>query len=189
MNKDSVTSTPAPRGRWVIGLLVLLLLVAGGYQLRRSWQAQEASAQAPAWPELALPQLADAARMGPAQWRGQARVVHLWASWCLSCREEAPHMLALAATLRADGRAEQLIGLNGDDKSQDAVNYLAYFGNPYWTTLVDTDGELRRRLGSGKPPQTWVLNPQGRIVFQMAGPLTPDVIRQEILPRLQEQRP
>lgn len=186
MSNDSETSSTAHRVRWGIGLLVLLLLVAGGYLLRKSWQAQEASAQAPAWPELALPQLADAARMGPAQWRGQARVVHLWASWCLSCREEAPNMLALAATLRADGRAEQLIGLNGGDKSQDAVNYLAYFGNPYWTTLVDTDGELQRRLSSGKPPQTWVLNPQGRIVYQFSGPLTLDVIRHEILPRLQD---
>ena len=95
-------------------------------------------------------------------------------------------MLALAATLRADGRAEQLIGLNGGDKTQDAINYLAYFGNPYWTSLVDADGELQRRLGSGKPPQTWVVNPQGRIVFQFHGPLTADVIRQEILPRLKE---
>lgn len=184
--KNSGTSVTAHRVRWGAGLLVLLLLVAGGYLLRKSWSAQEAAHRAPAWPELALPQLADAARMGPAQWRGQARVVHLWASWCLSCREEAPHMLALAATLRADGRAEQLIGLNGDDKTQDAINFLAYFGNPYWTSLVDADGTLQRRLGSGKPPQTWVLNPQGRIVFQLSGPLTAEMIRQEILPRLKE---
>jgi len=186
MAQNSGTSLTAHRVRWGAGLLVLVLLVAGGYQLRKSWPAQQAAHRAPAWPELALPQLADAARMGPAQWRGQARVVHLWASWCLSCREEAPNMLALAATLRADGRAEQLIGLNGDDKTQDAINFLAYFGNPYWTSLVDADGALQRQLGSGKPPQTWVLNPQGRIVFQLSGPLTAEVIRQEILPRLKE---
>jgi len=186
MVKDSGTSSTAHRVRWGIGLLVLLLLVAGGYLLRKSWQAQEAASQAPPWPEMALPQLADSARMGPAQWRGQARVVHLWASWCLSCREEAPNMLALAATLRAEGRAEQLIGLNAGDKSLDAINFLAYFGNPYWTSLVDADGELQRRLASGKPPQTWVVNSQGRIVFQFPGPLTPEVIRQEIMPRLQD---
>lgn len=186
MAPQSKTSSTAHPVRWWLGVLVLLLLVAGGYQLRKSWHAQEAASHAPAWPDLALPQLADAARMGPDQWLGQARVVHLWASGCLSCREESPHMLALAAILRAEGRAEQLIGLNGGDRSQDAINYLAHFGNPYWTSLVDADGALQRRLGSGKPPQTWVVNPQGRIVFQVSGPLTPDVIRQQILPRLKE---
>ena len=186
MAKNSDMSVTAHRIRWGLGLLILLLLVLGAYQLRRSWQAQESANQAPAWPELALPQLADAARMGPSQWRGQPRVVHLWASSCLSCREEAPHMLALAATLRAEGRADLLIGLNADAKSQDAINYLAYFGNPYWTSLVDADGELQRRLGSGKPPQTWVLNAQGRIVFQFSGPLNAEVIGREILPRIKE---
>lgn len=179
-------SSTSGRWPWAVAGLSLALLVAGGYGLRKSWQAQEAAYAAPPWPELALPQLADAARMGVAQWRGQARLIHSWASWCIPCREEAPTMLALAATLRAQGRAEQLIGLNAGDKSRDAFNYLARFGNPYWTSLVDADAELLRQLGSPKPPQSWIVNAQGRIVFEFNGPLSPERIERDILPRLNE---
>lgn len=180
------TSSTSARWRWVLAGLILAALTAGGYGLRKAWQAQEAAYAAPAWPERALPQLADAARMGPAQWRGQSRLIHLWGASCLPCREEAPAMLALAATLRAQGRAEQLIGLNAGDRSRDAFDYLAHFGNPYWTSLVDADGELLRQLGAPRPPQSWIVNAQGRIVFELAGPLSAERIERDILPRLRE---
>jgi hypothetical protein len=84
------TSSTSARWRWVLAGLILAALTAGGYGLRKAWQAQEAAHAAPAWPGAGL---AAAGRRGPhgaGAVARQSRLIHLWGASCLPCREEAP---------------------------------------------------------------------------------------------------
>lgn len=138
------------------------------------------------WPDRALPQLLQAGTVdGRRDWRGQARIVNVWASWCGTCREEHPVLLSLAATLRAQGRGGQLIGLNYKDDATEARAWLQRLGDPFATSLVDADGRMGIELGVYGAPETFVVDAQGRIVFRHAGALTPEIVAQALLPRLQ----
>ena len=137
------------------------------------------------WPDRALPQLLQAGTVdGRRDWRGQARIVNVWASWCGTCREEHPVLLSLAATLRAQGRGGQLIGLNYKDDATEARAWLQRLGDPFATSLVDADGRMGIELGVYGAPETFVVDAQGRIVFRHAGALTPEIVARELLPRL-----
>lgn len=137
------------------------------------------------WPALALSTLDGGPPVGASHWAGKPRVINLWASWCASCREEHPALLALARQLQAQGRADQLIGLNHKDRGDDARDWLARLGNPYAQTLVDADGKLAIELGVYGAPETFVIDARGTIVWKHVGPLTEALIATEILPRLE----
>lgn len=182
---------PARRrwGLWAVGLggLALLGLLAVG--MTRDPRELPSVRLGQPWPDRAMPQLDRDGLVNPTQWRGQARIVNLWASWCATCAEEHPALMALAATLRSQGRTDQLIGLNYKDPTGDARAWLARRGDPYATSLVDADGRLAIDLGVYGAPETFVVDAQGRIAYRHVGALTPEVIARELLPRLAEARP
>jgi cytochrome c biogenesis protein CcmG/thiol:disulfide interchange protein DsbE len=179
------------RRHWVLSLtllavLALLALLAAG--LTRDPRALPSVLIGKPWPDMALPQMgssaADGDPVGPAQLRGKARLVNVWASWCAVCVDEQPVLLALGKTLRQQGRSDQLIGLNYKDKTQDAAAWLRRYGNPFATVLVDADGRMGIELGVYGAPETYLIDAQGTIVWKQVGELTPELIQKEVLPRL-----
>jgi cytochrome c biogenesis protein CcmG/thiol:disulfide interchange protein DsbE len=179
------------RRRWILslGLLVVLaLLVLLGVGLTRDPTLLPSALIGKPWPNRALPQLgsaaADGSPIGPAQLRGKARLVNVWASWCAVCTDEQPVLLALSETLRQQGRSDQLIGLNYKDKTADAKGWLQRYGDPFSTILVDADGQMGIELGVYGAPESYLIDAQGTIVWKQVGELTPDVVAKEVLPRL-----
>lgn len=178
---------PAPR-RWPLwlalaGIAGLLLLL--GLGLRGDPRTLPSVLVGRPWPAFDLPVLGEPGRrLDAAALAGKPRVVNVWASWCAACREEHPALLALAAELRAQGRADRLLGLNYKDGDAAARAWLAEGGNPYALSLVDADGRLGIELGVYGVPETFVTDAAGRIVHKHVGPLTPQAIREQILPRL-----
>ncbi|MEN9482127.1 MAG: hypothetical protein RJB37_7 [Pseudomonadota bacterium] len=171
---------------WLAGLGALALLGVLAIGLTRDPHELPSTRIGKPWPAVTLPVLGDAAAapVGPAQWRGRARIVNLWASWCGTCREEHPALMSLAATLRAQGRADQLVGLNYKDRAADAGDWLARLGDPFSMSLVDADGRMAIELGVYGAPETFVIDAQGVILHRHVGALTPEIIARELLPRL-----
>jgi cytochrome c biogenesis protein CcmG/thiol:disulfide interchange protein DsbE len=191
MNPNLSGAAPVPRPRrrllpWMAGLGAIALLAVLAVGLTRDPHELPSTRIGKPWPAVALPVLGDAAAapVGPAQWRGRARIVNLWASWCGTCREEHPALMSLAATLRAQGRADQLVGLNYKDRASDAGDWLAQLGNPFAMSLVDADGRMAIELGVYGAPETFVIDAQGVILHRHVGALTPEIIARELLPRL-----
>jgi len=170
----------------LVAVLALLLLLAVG--LTRDPRLLPSALIGKPWPNMALPQLGSTAAngdpIGPAQLRGKARLVNVWASWCAVCSDEQPVLLALGETLREQGRADQLIGLNYKDTKSDAMAWLQRYGDPFATILVDADGRMGIELGVYGAPESYLINAQGTITWKHVGELTPDLIAKEVLPRL-----
>ncbi|MDR2852425.1 MAG: DsbE family thiol:disulfide interchange protein [Burkholderiaceae bacterium] len=170
----------------LVAVLALLLLLAVG--LTRDPRLLPSALIGKPWPNIALPQLGSAAPegdpIGPAQLRGKPRLVNVWASWCAVCVDEQPALLALSQTLRAQGRADQLIGLNYKDTQPDSTAWLQRYGNPFATVLIDASGRMGIELGVYGAPESYLIDAQGTIVWKQVGALTPEAITKEILPRL-----
>ena len=111
---------------------------------------------------------------------GEPFLLNVWASWCVTCRIEHPVIKALAASGKI-----RVIGLNYRDARQDALAWLQQYGNPYALNLADANGRVAIDFGVYAAPESFLVDATGRILYKQIGALTPDVIQNEILPRLQ----
>src|SRR4051812_19961659 len=83
-------------------------------------------------PVFSLPQLdTPDRRFASADYRGKVWLLNVWASWCVSCREEHPVLVKFAKT-----GSVPVVGLNYKDQTADAKQWLARFGNPYVLSAV-----------------------------------------------------
>ena len=67
---------------------------------------------------------------------------------------------------------DRIIGLNWRDNRDDALNWLDTLGNPYEMTAEDKQGRTAIDWGVYGAPETFLINPQGVIVYKHLGPLT-----------------
>ncbi len=130
-------------------------------------------------PAFELPQLRDpATKFTVAQMKGQVWVLNVFASWCTPCLAEHPYVTQLAK------QGVKVIGLNYKDKPDDATNWLRKHGDPYAAIVVDADGRAGIDWGVYGVPETFVIDKQGVIRHKQIGPITPQALREEILPAL-----
>lgn len=131
-------------------------------------------------PETVLPEVPG---FGPAfdsaDFDGQVTLVNVFASWCLSCRDEHPLLLRLA-----EQHDIPIFGLAYKDKPEDAAAWLADYGSPYAATGLDLDGRAGIEWGVYGVPETFLVGPDGTVVYKKIGPLAPGDLEAEILPRV-----
>lgn len=133
-------------------------------------------------PAFSLAHLDDPQKQfGPEQLKGQVWLLNVWASWCVSCREEHPVLLGLSKSGVAP-----IVGLDYQDDVANGQQWLAKHGNPYQLTVSDRDGRVGMDLGVYGVPETFVIDKQGRIRFRHAGPVTPQFLKDKLLPLIEE---
>lgn len=129
-------------------------------------------------PAFQLPQLHEPGKTFSVQeMRGKVWLLNVWASWCVSCREEHPLLLDLARS-----GSVPLYGLNYKDQRADAIAWLNELGDPYLVSAADLDGRVGIDYGVYGAPETYLIDRDGVIRFKHIGPLTPEVIQGKLLP-------
>ena len=133
-------------------------------------------------PKFALSRLDNASRVVRLEdLRGKTFILNVWASWCVACREEHPVLVEFAKK-----RAVPLYGLDYKDTRADAGAWLSRFGNPYDVSLFDADGRVGIDFGVYGVPETFVIDGNGVIRMKHIGPITPEVLADEIEPLLKK---
>jgi cytochrome c biogenesis protein CcmG/thiol:disulfide interchange protein DsbE len=122
--------------------------------------------------------------------RGRPVLLNFWATWCDPCKEELPHLTALARALK--GKNVQLL-LASVDPSFEPIEALAReFEKAAPTSevpdlwretaemlrdkienvrvVLDPDSKSARRYGTTKFPETYLLDAQGRLQTKFTGP-------------------
>lgn len=105
------------------------------------------------------------------------KVVNVFASWCVPCRAEHPNIQAIADL------GFPVYGLNYKDQAPAALAFLKELGDPY-TAIGQDAGRNAIEWGVYGVPETFVLDPDGVILFRHAGPVTAAILEAEILPLL-----
>lgn len=131
-------------------------------------------------PEFSLPRLKSDATLTPEDFKGHYTLLNIFASWCVSCRIEHPHLIRFIEKYDIP-----IYAISWKDKPQDTLNWLREFSNPYTKIGVDLKGRTIINLGVTGAPETFLVNPQGNIIYKHIGPLTMDVLEQTILPLTQ----
>jgi len=164
----------------LLSALFLLQLLSG----RDASDVPSALIGAPA-PATALPPLQGSGLPGldPQAFQGEVTLVNVWASWCGPCRQEHPLLVALS---RDPGL--RIVGINQKDSSANALAFLNELGNPFDAVGVDANGRASIEWGVYGVPETFLVGPDGKISFKHVGPLSPEAMREKLLPAIEEAR-
>ncbi|SMQ73889.1 cytochrome c biogenesis protein CcmG, thiol:disulfide interchange protein DsbE [Altererythrobacter xiamenensis] len=99
---------------------------------------------------------------------GTPRLLNIWASWCLPCIAEAPHLEAL------NEAGVEIFGVAIRDKPEDVTRFLETHGNPYTRIGADDLSALQLEIGSSGVPETFVIDGNGIIRYQHIGDVRED---------------
>ena len=184
----------------LIGFVLLVVLLAVGLSLDpRDVPSPLVGKPAPMFTLEKLD--APGETFSPKDMLGKVWLLNVWASWCVSCRQEHPILVEIAKN-----KAITLVGLNykevrGDgsfdmdkisaesEKSmavERASAWLKRHGDPYALSVLDLDGRVGIDYGVYGVPETYVIDKAGVIRLKYTGPITPDVFSGKILPLVAE---
>ena len=129
-------------------------------------------------PAFELTELRDeAVTVSQADLVGEVTLVNVFGSWCVACLQEHPTLMELS---RDD--TVRIVGINWRDDREDALAWLVKHGDPYDAIVFDAESELVIEIGVTGAPETFVLDPTGRIRYKQIGPITPEVWSKTIRP-------
>lgn len=130
-------------------------------------------------PEFSFPDITGGNRSSN-EWRGKILVINFWATWCPPCRAEHPKLKDMAAN------GIRIVGVNIRDDNAKATAYLTEEGDPFIGVVSDPTGRRSIDWGVTAPPETFIVNGDGTVLFKFIGPLIGSDYEQRFLPELQK---
>jgi cytochrome c biogenesis protein CcmG/thiol:disulfide interchange protein DsbE len=189
------------RYAWIlVGFAALVALLAVGLNLNpRDVPSPLVGKPAPAFtlPVLATPERT----FGPKDMQGKVWLLNVWASWCISCRQEHPVLVEFSKKVdvpliglnykevRGDGGFDMSKMVPEEEKKlawQRANKWLAEHGDPYKLSVLDLDGRVGIDFGVYGVPETYVIDKAGVIRMKHTGPITLETLGKKIMPLLAE---
>jgi cytochrome c biogenesis protein CcmG/thiol:disulfide interchange protein DsbE len=166
---------------WTLGIFGALVVVLGIGLTLNPREVPSPLVGKPA-PQFELPLLHQPdKRFSSKEPAGQVWLFNVWASWCVGCREEHEVLSQFAKT-----GAAPLYGLNYKDQREDALKWLARYGDPYKASFFDLEGRVGIDYGVYGVPETYVIDKKGVIRFKHVGAVTPEVMQKRIVPLVEQ---
>lgn len=171
------------------GVLVATVLMAmysiGEAQRKVEFDAREKNSIGATMPEFTLPVLEQPGKTTPKtvskrDLLGTPYLLHGWASWCLTCREEHPVLMAFAGKAKV-----RLIGYNVDDEPELALRWLARYGDPYEFSLVQASQSTPGVIPLTTTPQLILVDRKGVVRWRRLGGATTPLLEQRLLPLIE----
>lgn len=105
-------------------------------------------------------------------------LVNYWASWCVPCIIEHPQLMRLSR------EGVPVFGIAYKDRPEDSLRFLRQHGNPFRRLARDEPGRVAIDWGVYGVPETYLVDRQGVIRWRWAGPITDDVLANDLRPLL-----
>ena len=99
-------------------------------------------------------------------YRGQVVIVNFWAVWCAPCRKEMPSMQRAWEQVR--DQEVTLLAVNWGDSEEDIAKFKEKYPVDF-PLLLDEDKSLPEQWGVKGLPTTFVVDPEGRLVYRIVG--------------------
>ncbi|MDH3526615.1 MAG: TlpA family protein disulfide reductase [Gammaproteobacteria bacterium] len=112
--------------------------------------------------------------------RGRPLLVTFWATTCTACLKEMPHLIELYKELAPRGLKVIGIAMHYDPPNQ--VLAMRKSRNIPYTIALDIRAEAAQAFGDVRvTPSTFLIAPDGRIVYRQAGALSMERLKKRIL--------
>lgn len=160
---------PSPLGRAVrvvivVALVALVVVLANGFR-RDPRDIRTGSIGQPA-PAFDLERLDAPGRVRLADLSGNVVVVNYFASWCVPCKEEAPHLVRAWERYRTSGVV--FVGIVYQDSPEAAREFHDRMGQT-WPIALDDNGRTAIAFGVFGIPETFFIGPDGVVAGRHIG--------------------
>lgn len=118
------------------------------------------------------------------QFKGQPVVLNFWASWCVSCREEAREMELFWQKYKDKGVA--VVGIAIQDQVEPAMQFANYFQKSY-ILGIDSQGGISLDYGVTGVPETFFIDSNGVVKEKVVGPVSFSMMESVVQKLLQSQ--
>jgi cytochrome c biogenesis protein CcmG/thiol:disulfide interchange protein DsbE len=129
--------------------------------------------------KVLTPATAKTASLG--SYRGHYVLVNMFAGWCTDCQVEAAALGQAQRVLAAHGGT--VIGVPYQDSANDALAFTHRYHTSY-PVLQDAGGGLAQALNVSGIPDSYLVDPRGRIIALNTTVVTPAWIRQTMTPAI-----
>ena len=130
-------------------------------------------------PGGALPRLEGGGTESLADYRGSWVLVNFWASWCEPCREESPALEEFQGEY--GGKRFTVLGIDSADLSSDGLRFVREYGLTY-PQLHDGDGDMADEFGTTGVPESYLVDPRGRVRLKAIGTVDDEYLEDEVVP-------
>jgi cytochrome c biogenesis protein CcmG/thiol:disulfide interchange protein DsbE len=111
----------------------------------------------------------DGRKVDSATLQGGPVLLNFWASWCVECIAE--HRVLFEAQQQY-GTDLAIIGVLYQDSVDDALGFLARYGDGGWPNLIDPDGRLAIDYGVTGVPESFFIDAAGTVRYKQYGAVT-----------------
>ncbi|MBV6393389.1 MAG: Thiol-disulfide oxidoreductase ResA [Anaerolineales bacterium] len=112
--------------------------------------------------------------------KGQALLINMWATWCPPCRAEMPAIEKMYREYKDRGFVVLAVNSAFQDKAQDIPAFALEYGLTF-PILLDKAGEASRAYQVASMPSSYFVNPQGLITeVVIGGPMSEALLRARI---------
>lgn len=162
------------------GFLMLAVVMAVSLQRAPEKAVVKSALLGKPAPVFELPDLTSpGGTVSNASFANQWYLLNVWGTWCVECRAEHAVLLGI----QQEGRVK-ILGLDYKDEDDAALAWLAELGNPYAAVAADREGRIAIDWGVYGAPETFLVNPQGRVVQKQVGPISTEIWKRDFLPHL-----
>ena len=155
----------------IVALLTFGLLSKGNSRLADGESA----------PSPQLPKLEEHGKGSLKEYRGKWVLVNFWASWCIPCRDEAPELQKFQE--EHAGANFTVVGIDTQDLSDDGTKFADQFELSY-PQLHDGNGDTGHEFGTTGVPENYLLEPNGKLAWAVAGPVDGKILEEQVTPLL-----
>lgn len=159
-------------------LAIVIALAAAGVVV---WKMNPAHPRAPLTQNSPAPQFAvqdlDGKIVDSSKFKGKVVLVDFWATWCVPCEAEIPHLVEWQKQHGTDGL--QVIGLSMDDTSGPVKGYVEKHSMTYPVAMADekTIAAFGGVLGL---PANILIGRDGRVIAKHVGVTDISVLQKEV---------
>ncbi|MCC5860030.1 MAG: TlpA family protein disulfide reductase [Ectothiorhodospiraceae bacterium] len=114
-----------------------------------------------------------------AELRGAPQLITFWATTCVTCVQEIPHLQALHEEFSGEGFNVIAVAMDYDPRNQ--VEAMVEDRQLIYPVVLDSDGSLARAFGEVRlTPTTFLIGPSGNVLQRRLGMFDEAQMRQQI---------
>lgn len=167
------------RKRFFIRAIIVIFILAGlSYTAYRFFAVKPSAAVGDRAPDIQLTNI-NGERVNLKDWRGKRVMINFWASWCGPCKKEMPAINDVYEKIKHRDDVA-ILEVNVEESRETVKDYLKKMA-PNFPVLLDSKGKAKDTYGVSGLPTTFFVDPKGKIVEKVLGPMDVETIKHKLL--------